>query len=192
MHLLPKLFFGKRHSELSYLYAQTFIFERITTNEWAPIVDKLKLYTIHIFPSTCSNHFLKTIIIHHHHCCKSNLVLSTPLQKLLLRICDGSNRSMVFLWLSIMLCRRICKSFTTSFRCFLRVSTLVMALWMVVWSLASFPTSLLHWTALEDLFPWQDLQACLQCTHKQTHAWPHTQTHTLMETNTHTLWKNKI
>jgi hypothetical protein len=42
------------------------------------------------------------------------------------------------------------------------------------------------------LFPWQDLQACFRCTHKQTHAWPHTQTHTLMETNTHTLWKNRI
>lgn len=192
MHLLPKLFLGERHSRLSYLYAQTFIFERITTNEWAPIVDKPKLYTIHIFPSTCSNHFLKTILIHHHHCCKSNLVLSNPLQKLLLRICDGSNRSMVSLWLSIMLCRRICKSFTTSFRCFLRVSALVMALWVVVWSLTSLPTSLLHWTALEDLFPWQDFQACLWCTHKQTHAWPHTRTHTLMETNTHTLWKNRI
>ncbi len=85
---------------------------------------------------------------------------------------------------SIMLCWSTCKSFTTSFRCLLRTRTLVMVLQVVVWSLASFPTCLLHWIALEDLFPWQDLQACLQYTQKQTHAWP-------PHTNTHTLWKKE-
>ncbi len=154
MHLLPKLFIGERHFGLSCLYAQTFIFEIITINEGTPTVDKLKLFTTHIFPSTCSqNHFLKITIIRHCHHCKYNLVFSTLLYKLFLRICESSICSMVFLWSSIMLCWSICKSFTTSFRCFLRVPTLVWVFQVVMWSLTSLPTCLLLWITLDDLFP---------------------------------------
>jgi len=51
MHLLLKLFLKKRHFGLNCLHAQTFIFERITINEWAPTTNKPKLFTTHILPS---------------------------------------------------------------------------------------------------------------------------------------------
>jgi hypothetical protein len=55
----------------------------------------------------------------------------------------------------------------------------MMAIRVVVWSLALIPICFLHWTALEDLFPWQDLQVHLWYTHKHTHSWR--QAHTPLE-----------
>jgi hypothetical protein len=58
MHLFPKLFFGEKHPRFSCMYAQTFILEIITTNEWIPTADKPKLFTTHIFPSIYSQTIL--------------------------------------------------------------------------------------------------------------------------------------
>jgi len=112
-------------------------------------------------------HYLQTWYIELLHFTSFLLLFLKPCCKL----CKCNHHSMAFLWLSITFYQTICKSFMTSFRCFFRIPVLVMAIWVMVWSLALFPTCFLHWTALEDLFPWQDLQVHFWYTHKHTHSW---------------------
>ncbi len=174
MHFLLKLFLQQRHFGLNCLHAQTFIFERIATNEWALVTNKPKLFTIHILPFTHSQTtFLKTTTIHHRHHCKCNFVLSTLLQKLPLKVRESSNRAMASLWSSIMFCRNICKSFMNLFRCFLKVPTLVMVVRVVVWSLVTILACLFIGLHLKICFLGKILKLAFD-THKQTHVWPHT------------------